>query len=377
MKTITESKSTAKRQPVWDGALPASMYFRGLGTATPSARYTKQECLDAFQRSKWFARLDARAHVVARTVLQHDNGMQARRLAVDSLDEVFQIDPNTLARRFLKHAPALATSAGLRALAQSGLAAQDIDAVVVSTCTGYLCPGLSGYVVEGLGLRADVQAFDLVGQGCAAALPNLQLSGALLTGPNCAHVLSICVEVSSAAMYLDNDPGVIISACLFGDGAGAAVLSKLPPAAGRRVAWTDSTSLINPGERQALMFEQRDGMLRNVLTRAVPTLAADYAHQVLMTVLGRAGVKETEIKAWIMHAGGRDVLLAVERKFGLGPQDLRYSAAMLGEYGNLSSAFVYFVLEAALADHAPDGWWWLSAFGAGFSCHGALLKVSA
>lgn len=377
MKTITKPKSTAKPQPVWDGALPASMYFRGLGTATPSARYTKEECLDAFQRSKWFARLDARAHVVARTVLQRDNGMQARRLAVDSLDEVFQIDPNTLARRFLKHAPALATSAGLRALAQSGLAAQDIDAVVVSTCTGYLCPGLSGYVVEGLGLRADVQAFDLVGQGCAAALPNLQLSRALLTDPNCAHVLSICVEVSSAAMYLDNDPGVIISACLFGDGAGAAVLSKLPPAAGRRVAWTDSTSLINPGERQALMFEQRDGMLRNVLTRAVPTLAADYAHQVLMTVLGRADVKETEIKAWIMHAGGRDVLLAVERKFGLGPQDLRYSAAMLGEYGNLSSAFVYFVLEAALADHAPDGWWWLSAFGAGFSCHGALLKVSA
>jgi predicted naringenin-chalcone synthase len=35
-------------------------------------------------------------------------------------------------------------------------------------------------------------------------------------------VLSVCVEVSSAAMYLDNDPGVLISACLFGDGAGAA-----------------------------------------------------------------------------------------------------------------------------------------------------------
>lgn len=142
------------------------MYFRGLGSATPPARYTKEECLDAFQHSEWFARLDARAHFVARTVLQRDNGMEARRLAVDSLDEVFQIDPNTLARRFLAHAPTLAITAGRRALAQSGLQAIDIDAVVVSTCTGYLCPGLSGYVVEGLGLRADVQAFDLVGQRC-------------------------------------------------------------------------------------------------------------------------------------------------------------------------------------------------------------------
>ena len=31
--------------------------------------------------------------------------------------------------------------------------------------------------------------------------------------------------------------------------------------------------------------------------------------------------------------------------------------------------------EAALADDAPGDWWWLSAFGAGFSCHGALLRV--
>ena len=358
-----------------DSTLPASMFFRGLGTATPPARYTKEECLVAFQSSDWFARLDARAHFVARTVLQRDNGMEARRLAVDSLDEVFQIDPNTLAKRFLAHAPALATTAGQRALAQAGLTAQDIDAVVVSTCTGYLCPGLSGYVVEGLGLRPDVQAYDLVGQGCAAALPNLQLSRALLMGSACAHVLSICVEVSSAAMYLDNDPGVLISACLFGDGAGAAVLSRQPHLTGRRMAWTDSSSLINPAERKALMFEQRDGMLRNILTRAVPALAADYAHQVLKTVLGRAGLSTADVAVWAMHAGGRDVLQAVAREFGLGPQDLRYSAAMLYEYGNLSSAFVYFVLEAALADQAPDGWWWLSSFGAGFSCHGALLKV--
>jgi alkylresorcinol/alkylpyrone synthase len=48
---------------------------------------------------------------------------------------------------------------------------------------------------------------------------------------------------------------------------------------------------------------------------------------------------------------------------------------MLRQYGNLSSAFVYFVLEAARADDAPGGWWWLSSFGAGFSCHGALLEV--
>ena len=48
---------------------------------------------------------------------------------------------------------------------------------------------------------------------------------------------------------------------------------------------------------------------------------------------------------------------------------------MLREHGNLSSAFIYFVLEAALKDEAPGGHWWMSSFGAGFSCYGALLQV--
>jgi alkylresorcinol/alkylpyrone synthase len=251
-----------------------------------------------------------------------------------------------------------------------------IGAVVVSTCTGYLCPGLSGYVIESLGLRGDALAFDLVGQGCAAALPNMQLGQALLASQNCAHVLSVCVEISSAAMYLDNDAGVLVSACLFGDGAGAAVLSQCAQAQTRPVQWLDSASLINPAQRQALMFEQQQGLLRNVLTRAVPQLAAQAARSVFESVLQPAGLGASDINAWIFHAGGRDVLLELERVFQLDPAALRYSAAMLRQYGNLSSAFVYFVLQAALADEAPGGHWWLSSFGAGFSCHGALLQVS-
>jgi alkylresorcinol/alkylpyrone synthase len=80
-------------------------------------------------------------------------------------------------------------------------------------------------VIERLGLSSGVHAFDLVGQGCAAALPNLRLGATLLQADR-RNVLSICVEVSSAAMYLDDDPGVLISACLFSDSAGAAILSR-------------------------------------------------------------------------------------------------------------------------------------------------------
>jgi predicted naringenin-chalcone synthase len=351
------------------------VYVNSIGTALPARRYTKSDCWRAFSESPWFGRLDSRAHTVAKAVLGRDNGIEERWLAVESLDEVFAIDPDTLHRRFASHAPVLAADAGRAALGRAALDPESIDAIIVTTCTGYLCPGLSGYVVERLGLRPDVLCFDLVGQGCAGALPNWQLADAMITGTQREHVLSICVEVCSAAMYLDNEPGVLISACLFGDGAGAAVLSRTSPAGRRSVRWRDMVSLINPEARESLRFEHRGGMLRNILTRAVPTLAADHAREVLATALGRSGVNQNEITNWIMHAGGRDVLLALEERLCLPPQALRHSREALRRFGNLSSAFVYFVLDAALREEAAGGWWWMSSFGAGFTCHGALLSV--
>ena len=208
-----------------------------------------------------------------------------------------------------------------------------------------------------------------------AALPNLNLCKSLLAAGEYDHVLSVCVEVCSAAMYLDEDPGVLVSACLFGDGAGAAVLSRRANRHTRRIEWKDQAGLTIAAHRKALQFEQCDGMLRNVLSKEVPQLAAEYAHQVMQNVLGRANLERSDVMNWIMHGGGRDVLLSVQRKFDLAPQDLRYSTATLQSYGNLSSAFVYFVLQAALQDNAQGGAWWLSSFGAGFSCHGALLEV--
>jgi alkylresorcinol/alkylpyrone synthase len=350
------------------------MFVTGIGTAHPENRFSKNDCWEAFTASAWFGRLDPRSHAIAKMVLARENGIETRWLCVESLDEVFSIDPDTLHGRFITHAPRLAVAAGRKALDRAGLHPDKIDAVIVTTCTGYLCPALSGYAIEGLGLKATVLAFDLVGQGCAGAIPNWQVASALLGSHHCEHVLSICVEVCSAAMYLDDDPGVLISACLFGDGAGAAVLSRTESTA-RRVEWRHSASLIDPGNRDALRFEHRAGMLRNILTRAVPRLAAEHAQSVLSNALKAAGISRHEISGWIFHAGGRDVLLALEERLHLHDGQLRHSWEALRGYGNLSSAFVYFVLDAALTDNAPGGWWWMSAFGAGFTCHGSLLAV--
>jgi alkylresorcinol/alkylpyrone synthase len=351
------------------------MFVTGLGTAVPPDRYTQRECFDTLQASHLFESLRPRSRAILRKVLLGDSGIEARHLALNPLDEGLDLSPNTLHARFTRHAPALATQAAERALASAGCAARDIDALVISTCTGYLCPGLTSYVTERLGLPVGVFALDLVGQGCGAALPNWRAAEALLAGGGAGRVLSVCVEVCSAATYFDDDPGVLISACLFGDGAGAAVLSNKPAGESRRVEWKTAVSVLKPAHRDQLRFQQRDGMLRNVLALTVPALAAEAVAEILDQALTQASVSRGEIRGWILHAGGRDVLKALRLKLGLAPEDLRWSSEVLRDHGNLSSPSIYFTLQRALAGGAPAGWWWLCSFGAGFSCYGALLRV--
>ena len=321
-----------------------------------------------------FQEFTPRSRAIIKKVLTGDNGITTRHLALENLNEVFAITPDLLQARFIEHAPRLATEAAERALANAKIKPDEIDAILISTCTGYLCPGLTSYASERLGLRPDVLALDLVGQGCGAALPNLQTASSLVDSGQYKHVLSICVEVCSAVFYLDDDAGVLISACLFGDGAGAAVLSATPNG-GRRVRWKSGGSLLKPEDRDRLRFEQKNGLLRNVLTPEVPALAAQYVSAVLDETLARNQVARSQINGWILHPGGRDVLLALREKIQLSAHDVRWSEAVLREHGNMSSPSVLFVLQAALADHAPGGLWWMTAFGAGFSCHGALLEV--
>jgi predicted naringenin-chalcone synthase len=350
------------------------MFITGLGTAAPPQRYAQRDCWEALRESARFRQLRPRSRAILKKVLNGSNGIETRHLALEHLGQAFELTPDVLQARFARNAPLLATQAAERALADSGNRPGDIDALVISTCTGYLCPGLTSYVSERLGCRPDVLTLDLVGQGCVAALPNFCASEALLAAGRCRHVLSICVEVCSAALYFDDDPGVLISACLFGDGAGAAVLAGSRNGK-RPVKWKANGFLLRPDGRELLRFEHKAGMLRNILTSQVPALAARHAATVLEQVLGRAHVRQSQVKGWVMHPGGRDVLLAVRERLGLSEQDVRWSTAVLREFGNLSSASVYFVLQNALSDSGPDGLWWMSSFGAGFASHGALLEV--
>ncbi len=144
------------------------MFVIGLGTAAPAQRYAQRECWDAVQRTEPYARLTSRSHAILKKVLCSDNGIATRHLALDSLPEAFQLTPDTLQARFTKHAPTLAAEAAYRALQDAACAPSEIDAVLISTCTGYLCPGLTSYVSGSVCARTSSR---WIWWGRVAALP--------------------------------------------------------------------------------------------------------------------------------------------------------------------------------------------------------------
>lgn len=341
------------------------MYLHALATAVPDAAYTQAQCWEIAQRSKLPQRLTKRSLTMLQAILRAENGIATRHFAVPNIDDVFDLSPDELNAAFRVAAPQLSVRALTQALTQAKLRADQVDALLICTCTGYLCPGVTSYVAEQLGLRTNTFLQDLVGLGCGAAIPMLRAASHVLAAQPDAVVACVAVEVCSAAFYLDDDPGVIVSACLFSDGAAATIWRGTPGPDALRAFDFDTIHL--PERRDLLRFEQRDGKLRNLLHRSVPELAADAVAQ-LWRQRGPRPVARV-----VAHAGGRDVIEAVSRV--VTPHSLDATAGVLRAHGNMSSPSVLFALQETLRDGGPngDGDYWLVSFGAGFAAHSCRL----
>lgn len=344
------------------------MYLHALATAVPAATYTQAQCWEIVHGSSAKQRLTKRSRLILHSILSGDHGIATRHFAVPDIEHVFDLTPDQLNAAFRSAGPRLAGSALTSALAQAGVKLAELDALLICTCTGYLCPGLTSYVAEQLGLRPDVFLQDLVGLGCGAAIPTLRAASHVLAARPGATVACVALEICSAAFYLDDDPGVLISACLFSDGAAATVWRTTPGPGGLRCFDFDTLHL--PADRDKLRFELHDGKLRNLLDRSVPELAASAVSQ-LWAKRGPRPVSRV-----VAHPGGRDVLEALTPV--VAPHSLAASTTVLRDCGNMSSPSVLFALEETLKTAKPgtDGDFWLVSFGAGFSVHSCRIGTA-
>jgi alkylresorcinol/alkylpyrone synthase len=322
------------------------------------------ETWDTLRNHPEIDQLQPRSLAILEKILSHSNsGIHSRQFSSKDLQSVFAKDAQALNQFFEQHAPELASKALNKAIQQAGLKPDQIDALFLCTCTGYLCPGPSSYVAEMVGLRSNAYLVDLVGLGCGAAVPTLRAAHGYLAANPTHRVAVIAVEISSAAFYLDNDPGVLISLCLFGDGAAAAILSG-QSTSDTDLKFHDFDTHHLPAEREKIRFTNSKGKLKNQLHRTVPSLAA----QAVSTLYQR---RKSDPEQILAHSGGRDVIDAIE---AIIPEyELIETRQILSRHGNLSSPSVLFALEQRLKTHPATRSLWLTAFGAGFAAHSCHL----
>lgn len=268
---------------------------------------------------------------------------------------------------YVEGAVALFADAARRALAASGLAAEEIDAVVTVSSTGIATPSLEARAFSDLGFRSDVHRVPLFGLGCAGGVTGLAIAARLARASPGSRVLLVCVETCTLNIRQDRaGKADVIAAILFGDGAAAACLTSGDAAAPDAPWIGEGVEHLWPDTLGIMGWDVEETGLGVIFDRSIPDFLDRNFAEAADAALTRAGLTGEAAGRLVCHPGGARVLEAIERALGFPPESLDHEREVLRECGNMSAPTVLFVLERVLA-REPAGPLTLAALGPGFT----------
>lgn len=225
----------------------------------------------------------------------------------------------------------MATAAADKALANSGLAATDIDMVVVATCSAAeRCPNVAARVAGALGITAPA-AYDLNTACSGFSYALATVDHAIRAGSGRNAIVIGAEKLSEITDWTDRSTCVI-----FGDGAGAAVVTASQEPGIGPVLWGSE-----PDKQGAVTIEG----WRPYIQQAGQTVfrwAAFSLPKLALETCARAGVKPQELAAFIPHQANLRIIEPLGRK--LGAQDAVIATDVV-ESGNTSAASIPLALS--------------------------------
>lgn len=308
------------------------------------------------------AKLLALGHYQPSTIVSNEQLAKT----MDTSDEWIQSRVGIKERRVAGDAESLedmAAQAGGKALAASGLAASDVDLVIVATCTlESQIPNAAAVVAHRLGIDAP-GAFD-VNAACAGFCYALATADNAIRAGSARHVLVIGAEkLSQWIDWTDRSTAVI-----FADGAGAAVVGPSDAPGIGPVVWGSS------GDRSdAIMIPDRHGSLRQE-GQTVFRWATTALHPVAKQACERAGVDPSELSAFIPHQANLRIIEAIARKLGA---DKAVVARDIVHAGNTSAASIPLALSRMLerGEVRSGELALVLGFGAGLTYAGQVIEI--
>lgn len=257
----------------------------------------------------------------------------------------------------------MAVQAGGKALAASGLSPDDVDLVIVATCTlETQIPNASAVVAHRLGIKSP-GAFD-VNAACAGFCYALATASAAVRAGSARNVLVIGSEkLSQWVDWTDRSTAVI-----FADGAGAAVVGPSDTPGIGPVVWGsagDKFEAIAIADRTKFLFQEGQTVFRWATTAL---------HPVALEACARAGVDPSELSAFVPHQANLRIIEAIARKLGA---DQAVVARDIVTAGNTSAASIPLALSRMLerGEVRSGGLALILGFGAGLTYAGQVIEI--
>lgn len=294
---------------------------------------------------------------------------------VETSDEWISSRSGIKERRVAKEetTTSLAILAGKRALENAGVTAEEIEVIIVATCTpDYFFPNTACQVQEAIGAKHAV-AFDL-SAACSGFLFALSTAQAYIKGGIYQKALIVGAETMSKMIDWSDRSTCV----LFGDGAGAAVVSA------EETGVLELVQKSNGAGKGVLSCKARE--TRNLLNHESETkeylymegqpvfkFAVKTVPECVEEVLKKAEVKKEEIRYYILHQANSRIIQSVAKRLKEPEEKFPMNLSL---YGNTSAASIPILLDEMNRNGMLNRGdkLVLSGFGAGLTWGAVLLE---
>jgi 1,3,6,8-tetrahydroxynaphthalene synthase len=262
-----------------------------------------------------------------------------------------------------------------QALANAEVTARDIDVIIYVSCTGFLMPSLTAWLINSMGFRSDTRQIPIAQLGCAAGGAAINRAHDFCVAYPESNVLIVSSELCSLCYQPEDDGiGSLLSDGLFGDAVAAVVVRG---SGGTGIALERNASYLIPDTEEWISYAVRATGFHFQLDRRVPGTMEPLA-PVLRELATDHSWDVSNLDFYIIHAGGPRILDDLAKFLDVDRKMFRHSWATLTEYGNIASAVVLEALRRLFEEDPPmsGATGVIAGFGPGITAEMALGRWS-
>jgi len=301
-----------------------------------------------------------------------ENTLVRRRNIIVPFEELWQNhDPAWRHQVYMQGSRTLGKKAAREALENAQLRPEEVNMIIVTSCTGFAFPSLCAFLINDLELKETCRQLPIAQLGCAAGTIAIQQGADFIRANPGSNVLIVNIELCSMLYQKeDTDLASLICDGLFGDAATATVLRSVPTPSRRlavklkdyqfQMLLRNSTELLYYDVDASGFHFRLDKRLHGAIAASGPAMK-----QFALT----HGVEYQHMDSYVLHTGGPKVLKEVASCLDIPQPESVCSSCIesLQHHGNTASCMIYDILAREFDKRKQGDEVMIGSFGPGFT----------